>query len=98
MISRLRDIMVQSDQSVGLRMILALLVVAGTLIFSYGNFSQKSKMMTKVVKQMIKGTPNKFRTTVLRTTLSTVFQFTDQKVKNSNLLFMLRVLTNLSEN
>jgi hypothetical protein len=95
MISRLRDIMVQSDQSAGLRTTLALLVAAGILIFSYGNFSQKSKMMTKVVKQMIKGTLNKFGTTVLRTTLSIVFQFIDQKVKNSNLLFMLRALTNL---
>jgi len=95
MISRLRDIMVLSDQSAGLRTTLALLVAAGILIFSYGNFSQKSKMMTKVVKQMIKGTLNKFGTTVLRTTLSIVFQFIDQKVKNSNLLFMLRALTNL---
>lgn len=95
MISRLRDIMVQSDQSAGLRTTLALLVAAGILIFSYGNFSQKSKMMTKVVKQMIKGTLNKFGTTVLRTTLLIVFQFIDQKVKNSNLLFMLRALTNL---
>lgn len=95
MISRLRDIMVLSDQSAGLRTTLALLVAAGILIFSYGNFSQKSKMMTKVVKQMIKGTLNKFGTTVLRTTLLIVFQFIDQKVKNSNLLFMLRALTNL---
>jgi hypothetical protein len=69
-------------------MILALLVAAGTRIFSCGNCTQKSKMMTRVAKQVIRRIPNKFGTTVLKTILSTASQFTDQRGKTSNRLFI----------
>ncbi len=79
-------------------MILALLVAAGTRIFSYGNCTQKSKMMTRVAKQVIRRIPNRFGPTVLKTILSTASQFTDQRGKTSNRLFMLHALTNLLGN